>query len=112
MKLFTAALLGATMLAGMAGSAMAQQLTIGVSWNNFQEERWGKWDAPAIQAVLEAAGAKYISTDAQSSASKQLADVENLISQAPMRSSSWRRTRTPSVRPCRSRGRGDPGRRL
>lgn len=81
MKLFTAALLGATMLAGMASSAMAQQLTVGVSWNNFQEERWGKWDEPAMKAVLEAAGAKYISTDAQSSASKQLADVENLISQ-------------------------------
>jgi len=79
MKLFTAALLGATMLAGMANSAMA--LTIGVSWNNFQEERWGKWDEPAMKEVLAAAGAKYVSTDAQSSASKQLADVENLISQ-------------------------------
>ncbi len=79
MKLFTAALLGATMLAGMSGSAMA--LTVGVSWNNFQEERWGKWDEPAMKAALEAAGAKYVSTDAQSSASKQLADVENLISQ-------------------------------
>ncbi len=31
--------------------------------------------------MLDAAGAKYISTDAQSSASKQLTDVENLISQ-------------------------------
>ncbi len=79
MKLFTAALLGATMLVGMSGSVMAQ--TIGVSWNNFQEERWGKWDEPAMKAVIEAAGATYISTDAQSSASKQLADVENLISQ-------------------------------
>jgi D-xylose transport system substrate-binding protein len=69
------------MLAGMASSAMAQELTVGVSWNNFQEERWGKWDEPAMKAVLEAAGAKYISTDAQSSDSKQLADVENLISQ-------------------------------
>jgi D-xylose transport system substrate-binding protein len=31
--------------------------------------------------VLEAGGAKYISTDAQSSADKQLTDVENLLSQ-------------------------------
>ena len=31
--------------------------------------------------MLDAAGAKYISTDAQSSASKQLTDIENLISQ-------------------------------
>jgi len=83
MKLFSAALLGATIVASsmgmMATSAMA--LTVGVSWNNFQEERWGKWDEPAMKAVLDAAGAKYVSTDAQSSASKQLADVENLISQ-------------------------------
>ncbi len=79
MRVFTAALLGATMLAGMTGSVMA--VTIGVSWNNFQEERWGKWDEPAMKAALAAAGADYVSTDAQSDASKQLADVENLISQ-------------------------------
>ena len=78
MKLFTAALLGATMLAGMTGSAMA--LTVGVSWSNFQEERW-KTDEAAIKAALDAVGAEYISADAQSSAAKQLADVESLITQ-------------------------------
>jgi D-xylose transport system substrate-binding protein len=56
-------------------------LTIGVSWNNYNEERWAKSDEPAIQAALEEAGATYISTDAGSSAEQQLADVENLISQ-------------------------------
>ncbi len=56
------------------------ELTIGVSWNNFQEERW-KTDEAAIKGVLDAAGAKYISADAQSSASKQLTDIESLISQ-------------------------------
>jgi D-xylose transport system substrate-binding protein len=56
-------------------------LTIGVSWNNYQEERWAKWDEPAIQEALQAAGAEYISTDAGSSAEQQLTDVENLISQ-------------------------------
>jgi len=81
MKLFTAALLGATMLAGMAVPAVAEGLTVGVSWNNFQEERWGKWDEPAMKAALAATGDTYISADAASSASKQLADVENLISQ-------------------------------
>ena len=78
MKLFTAALLGATMLAGMTGSVMA--MTVGVSWSNFQEERW-KTDEAAIKAALEAVGADYISADAQSSAAKQLADVESLITQ-------------------------------
>ncbi len=34
-----------------------------------------------MKAVLDAAGGKFIATDAASSASKQLTDVENLISQ-------------------------------
>ncbi len=63
---------------GMATSVMAQ--TVGVSWSNFQEERW-KTDEAAIKAALEAAGATYISADAQSSSGKQLSDVENLIAQ-------------------------------
>ena len=46
----------------------------------FQEERW-KTDEAAIKAALEAAGDKYISADAQSSAAKQLTDVEALIAQ-------------------------------
>jgi len=54
---------------------------VGVSWNNYQEERWAKSDEPAIQAALDAAGATYISADAGSSDEQQLADVENLISQ-------------------------------
>ncbi len=51
---------------------------IGVSWNNFQEERWALRDEPAIKAVLDAAGAQYISTDAASSAEKQATDIEQL----------------------------------
>jgi len=62
----------------MATSALAQ--TVGVSWSNFQEERW-KTDEAAIVAALEAAGMTYISTDAQSSSSKQLSDIESLIAQ-------------------------------
>jgi D-xylose transport system substrate-binding protein len=66
-------------LAATASVSLAQ-VVVGVSWNNFQEERW-KTDEAAIKSVLDPAGAKYISTDAQSSASKQLTDIENLISQ-------------------------------
>ncbi|WP_374213624.1 D-xylose ABC transporter substrate-binding protein [Jannaschia sp. LMIT008] len=54
--------------------------TVGVSWSNFQEERW-KSDEAAIREALEAAGATYISADAQSSSSKQLSDIESLIAQ-------------------------------
>lgn len=60
-------------------NVMAKDLIVGVSWSNFQEERW-KTDEGAMKSVLEAAGAKYISADAQSSPEKQLADVESLIS--------------------------------
>lgn len=63
------------------GGGGGEEITIGVSWNNYQEERWAKSDEPAIKQALDAAGAKYISTDAGSSAEKQLTDVENLISQ-------------------------------
>ena len=67
--------------AGFATPSFAQDaLTVGVSWSNFQEERW-KTDEAAIVAALEAAGAEYLSADAQSSSAKQLSDVESLIAQ-------------------------------
>ena len=72
----TAALLAST----LASTAFAQDMTVGVSWSNFQEERW-KTDEAAVKAALEAAGMGYISADAQSSSAKQLSDVESLIAQ-------------------------------
>ena len=90
-----------TAVAAVAGSvAFAQDMTVGVSWSNFQEERW-KTDEAAILGALDAAGAGYVSTDAQSSSAKQLSDVESLIARASMRSSSWRRTARPSAPRCR-----------
>lgn len=80
MRKFIIASLAAAGLVASATVSMAQ-MVVGVSWNNHNEERWGKWDEPAMKAVLDAAGAKYISTDAGSSADKQLTDVENLIAQ-------------------------------
>jgi D-xylose transport system substrate-binding protein len=71
-------LLAATLALGYTTSALA--LTVGVSWSNFQEERW-KTDEAAIKAALEAAGATYVSTDAQSSSAKQLSDIESLMAQ-------------------------------
>ena len=67
--------------AAVAFSAMgaAAQTVVGVSWSNFQEERW-KTDEAAIKAQLDKAGAKYISADAAGSPEKQLADIDGLIS--------------------------------
>jgi len=59
-------------------SAYAQGKIIGVSWSNFQEERW-KTDEAAIKAVIAANGDTYISADAQSSPAKQLTDIDSLI---------------------------------
>jgi D-xylose transport system substrate-binding protein len=75
-----ALMIGALLLGVSSMAAVAKDKTIAVSWKTFQEERW-KTDEAAIKAVVEAAGDKYISTDAQGSAQKQAADIEGLISQ-------------------------------
>jgi D-xylose transport system substrate-binding protein len=81
MRKFAAALLaGATLLLSFVTVAQAKGKVIGVSWSNFQEERW-KTDEAAMKAAIAAAGDKYISADAQSSAQKQLTDIESLIGQ-------------------------------
>lgn len=69
----------AALIAGASLNAFAKDLVVGVSWSNFQEERW-KRDEAAIKAALQAVGAKYVSADAQGSNEKQLADIEGLIS--------------------------------
>jgi D-xylose transport system substrate-binding protein len=69
-----------TATVGFGTPLMAQDITVGVSWSNFQEERW-RTDEAAIVAALEAAGAGYVSSDAQSSSAKQLSDIESLIAQ-------------------------------
>ena len=56
----------------------ADPLVVGVSWSNFQEERW-KTDEAAIKAELAKHGATYVSADAGGSPEKQLADVDGLI---------------------------------
>jgi D-xylose transport system substrate-binding protein len=71
MHLLAAAALGACSLA-------AQAQTVGVSWSNFQEERW-KTDEKAIRDELTKAGASYVSADAGGSPEKQLGDIDSLI---------------------------------
>lgn len=73
-----AALIGIAALAGLAVSSPVGAQVIGVSWSNFQEERW-KTDEAAIKAAIAAGGGTYVSADAQSSATKQITDIEALI---------------------------------
>jgi len=80
MMALTVAAAGTLASAGLV-AAQDDELIVGVSWNNYNEERWANWDEPAIKAALDAAGATYISTDAGSLPEQQLADVENLINQ-------------------------------
>ncbi len=80
----TTAAAPATSAAGAATTSPPgddDEVIVGVSWNNYNEERWAKSDEPNIVAALEQVVATYISADAGSSAEQQLADVENLIAQ-------------------------------
>src|SRR5579859_6263587 len=77
----TALFLGTMPGALQAAPARQAGCTVGVSWNNFQEERWARWDEPAIKSALDAGGGTYISNDAKSSAETQASNVENLITQ-------------------------------
>jgi D-xylose transport system substrate-binding protein len=79
-RIATAMLAGAALSLALSAHAFADGKVIGVSWSNFQEERW-QTDEAAMRAAIEAAGNSYISADAQSSAAKQLTDVESLIAQ-------------------------------
>ena len=69
----------ATETTAAGGDGGGDELVVGVSWNNYNEERWAKSDEPAIKKALEDAGVGYISTDAGSSAEQQITDVEQLI---------------------------------
>ncbi|MDM4765776.1 substrate-binding domain-containing protein [Pelomonas sp. SE-A7] len=56
----------------------AHAAKVGVSWSNFQEERW-KTDEAALKAQLARTGDSYLSADAAGSPEKQLADIDGLI---------------------------------
>lgn len=82
MSLFKNALLSMGVVAALTAvnaPAFAQnKVVVGVSWGNFQEERY-KIDEAAIKGELAKEGASYIAADAQSSPSKQQNDVDSLI---------------------------------
>jgi len=71
---------GSTAEGGGTTVAGGGDCTVGMSWNNYNEERWAKHDEPAMKAAIEAGGCEYISSDAGSSEEQQITDVEKLIS--------------------------------
>ncbi|MEM9224213.1 MAG: substrate-binding domain-containing protein [Pseudomonadota bacterium] len=77
---FTGLIAGAVLAAGAfaVAPASADSPVVGVSWFKFADERW-KIDEAGIKSVVEAAGAEYISADANFSPEKSVADIENLM---------------------------------
>src|SRR5436305_9776602 len=73
----------ATPSSGGAGASggTASGCTVGVSWNNYSQERWKKADEPAMQKAIAAKGGKYIRADANDKAEQQTTDIANLINQ-------------------------------
>ena len=63
------------------GTQTAGGCLVGVSWNNYTQERWAKADEPNIKKAVEAGGGSYTRTDAKDNSEQQLADVDNLIAQ-------------------------------
>lgn len=70
----------ASTAASAAASATAG-CVVGVSWNDYDQERWKKADEPAIKGAIEAAGGSYIKTDARDSSEQQITDIDSLINQ-------------------------------
>lgn len=58
--------------------AAFKPVEIGVSWSNFQEERW-KRDEAAIKHALAMEGVEYVGMDAQASNEKQMKDIDALL---------------------------------
>ena len=73
-------LAGVALSLSLASVAQAKDKVIGVSWSNFQEERW-KTDEAAIKAASRPPATSTSRPTRSPSAAKQLTDVESLISQ-------------------------------
>jgi D-xylose transport system substrate-binding protein len=66
---------------GGSGAVAATGCKVGVSWNNYSQERWKKADEPAMQKAIADAGGTYIRADANDKAEQQLNDIDSLITQ-------------------------------
>ncbi|MFL5679570.1 MAG: substrate-binding domain-containing protein [Chloroflexota bacterium] len=68
-----------TPASGAAGGSGGSGCTVGVSWNNYSQERWKKADEPAMVKAITAKGGKYERADANDKAEQQLTDIDTLI---------------------------------
>jgi D-xylose transport system substrate-binding protein len=64
-----------------SGGGAATGCKVGVSWNNYSQERWKKADEPAMQKAIAAGGGSYVRADANDKAEQQLTDIDSLINQ-------------------------------
>ncbi len=64
---------------GAPASGAASNCLVGVSWNNYDQERWKKADEPAIKKAIADGGGTYTSTDAHDSSEQQNKDIDTLI---------------------------------
>jgi D-xylose transport system substrate-binding protein len=64
---------------GGGGGGGGAGCTVGVSWNNYSQERWKKADEPAMVKAIEAKGGKYERADANDKAEQQLTDIDTLM---------------------------------
>lgn len=63
------------------GQTAAAGCVVGVSWNNYQQERWKKADEPNIQKAIADGGGSYIRADARDNSEQQITDIDTLINQ-------------------------------
>src|SRR5947199_10852317 len=65
--------------AGGGSGGTASGCNVGVSWNNYSQERWKNADEPALQKAIAAKGGNYIRADANDNAEQQTTDIANLL---------------------------------
>jgi D-xylose transport system substrate-binding protein len=64
-----------------AGASAKAGCVVGVSWNNFQQRRWGATDKPNMKKTIEDGGGTFIDKDANLNSLQQITDVNTLIQQ-------------------------------
>jgi D-xylose transport system substrate-binding protein len=79
MLVFAACGPGGTATQGPGGTGAAAGCLVGVSWNNYTQERWAKADEPNMKKAIEDAGGKYERADARDDSAQQLTDIDGLI---------------------------------
>ncbi len=64
-----------------ASSGGGDECIVGVSWNNFQQQRWARSDKPAMKEAIEAGGGTFIDADANLDSLQQATDIDSMIEQ-------------------------------